>query len=190
MKRSSTSIHGFTIVELLIVIVVIGILTSITVVAYSGIQGRARDSQRLSDLKTIMKALEIYKINNGVYPNSVMNPLAGNWEVSTNGTTATNFISALVSPNGVSRIPVDPINRGDPANLNPGFEVNEYEYFYSIYPPGNAGCDPSRGSYYVLGVTRMDGVAAGATSSSSPGWACPGRDWVGFGAWVTGSYTN
>lgn len=86
MKHSSTSARGFTIVELLIVIVVIGILTSVTVVAYRGIQGRARDSQRLSDLKTIMKALEIYKINNGVYPNSVMNPIAGNWEVSTDGT--------------------------------------------------------------------------------------------------------
>lgn len=62
---------GFTIVELLIVIVVIAILATISIVAYSGIQGRARDSGRMSDMKTIIKALEIYKINNGTYPSPV-----------------------------------------------------------------------------------------------------------------------
>ncbi|MCA9336117.1 prepilin-type N-terminal cleavage/methylation domain-containing protein, partial [Candidatus Saccharibacteria bacterium] len=41
---------GFTIVELLIVIVVIAILAAITIVAYNGIQQRSRDSIRKSDL--------------------------------------------------------------------------------------------------------------------------------------------
>ena len=80
--------RGFTIVELLIVIVVIAILAAITIVAYNGIQGRARDSQRVSDLKTIVKALEIYKTNNGTYPNAVPTANASGWEVSTTGTTA------------------------------------------------------------------------------------------------------
>jgi len=51
--------RGFTIVELLIVIVVIAILASISVVAYNGIQTRARDSQRSSDISAIKKALEL-----------------------------------------------------------------------------------------------------------------------------------
>lgn len=58
---------GFTIVELLIVIVVIGILAAITIVAYNGIQQRARDAQRKSDLAAAIKGFQIYKIDRGDY---------------------------------------------------------------------------------------------------------------------------
>lgn len=60
---------GFTIVELLIVIVVIAILAAITIVAYTGIQTRARDASRDSAADTIMKGLELYAADNsGQYP--------------------------------------------------------------------------------------------------------------------------
>lgn len=65
MKRKQT---GFTIVELLIVIVVIGILATIAIVAYNGVQGRANDTAIRSDLQNISKKLEMYKADNGVYP--------------------------------------------------------------------------------------------------------------------------
>lgn len=51
---------GFTIVELLIVIVVIGILASITIVAYGGIQDRAKTTVVMSELKSTEKALGIF----------------------------------------------------------------------------------------------------------------------------------
>jgi len=60
--------HGFTIVELLIVIVVIGILAAITIVAYNGIQQRARDMSRISDLRGLQKAIEMYYVDKGSYP--------------------------------------------------------------------------------------------------------------------------
>lgn len=60
--------RGFTIVELLIVVVVIAILASITTVTYNGIQMRARDSERVSDISTIQKLLEAYYIDNGTFP--------------------------------------------------------------------------------------------------------------------------
>lgn len=59
---------GFTIVELLIVIVVIGILAAITIVAYNGVQGRANDTAIQSDLANIAKKLELYKADYAVYP--------------------------------------------------------------------------------------------------------------------------
>lgn len=54
---------GFTIVELLIVIVVIGILAAISIAAYSGIQARVRDAQRKSDFANIAKAFGLYTID-------------------------------------------------------------------------------------------------------------------------------
>ncbi len=62
--------YGFTIVELLIVIVVIAILAAITIVAYNGIQQRGKDSARKSDLATISKALKLYQIDEGDFAES------------------------------------------------------------------------------------------------------------------------
>ena len=57
---------GFTIVELLIVIVVIAILAAISIVAYNGIQDRAKMSIRNSDMALIEKAIHAARINTGL----------------------------------------------------------------------------------------------------------------------------
>jgi len=59
---------GFTIVELLIVVVVIAILAAITIVSYNGITNKANDSVVSSDVASSAKKAELYKINNGYYP--------------------------------------------------------------------------------------------------------------------------
>ena len=61
---------GFTIVELLIVIVVIGILAAITIVAYNGIQARANDTKIRSVAMQIEKALKLWHVDAGVEPKS------------------------------------------------------------------------------------------------------------------------
>lgn len=55
--------RGFTIVELLIVIVVVGVLVSITIVSYGGIQERARVASANSDLALLAKAVNVARIN-------------------------------------------------------------------------------------------------------------------------------
>lgn len=56
---------GFTIVELLIVVVVIAILAAITIVAYNGIQKQAQDSRRDSDIAQYYKAILMARNNSG-----------------------------------------------------------------------------------------------------------------------------
>lgn len=59
---------GFTIVELLIVIVVIGILAGLVVTTFAGIQKKARDTERQTDVKAVHAQLEAYYAQNGFYP--------------------------------------------------------------------------------------------------------------------------
>jgi prepilin-type N-terminal cleavage/methylation domain-containing protein len=60
---------GFTIVELLIVIVVIGILATLVIVTFAGIQKKARDSQRQTDIQAVNAQLEAFYTQYGFYPN-------------------------------------------------------------------------------------------------------------------------
>lgn len=68
MSKGVAKHTGFTIVELLIVIVVIGILAAIVIVAYTGIQVRAKDSVLVSRIDQIHKSLDLYYIDNSTYP--------------------------------------------------------------------------------------------------------------------------
>lgn len=89
--KSMNTIHpryrkGFTIVELLIVIVIIGILAAISIVAYSGIQAKAYRTTVHSDLANAAKSLDMYKVSYGNYPTNVTQFRAANLKFSLSAT--------------------------------------------------------------------------------------------------------
>jgi len=68
LRHSKISTSAFTLVELLVVIAIIGILSTLSVVALNSARSKARDARRLSDVKQIGMALEMYLDTKGVYP--------------------------------------------------------------------------------------------------------------------------
>ena len=99
VRRKKGIFKGFTIVELLIAIVVIGILAAIVVVSYNGVQNTARNAQRLEDINRVTDLLDIYYTKNGSYPITTNQPQA-NWKSvdvrtddnCTNGTSQADWI--------------------------------------------------------------------------------------------------
>jgi len=83
--KSMKKDRGFTIVELLIVIVVIAILAAITIVAYNGVQKRANASAAQSGANILQKKAEAYNASQSSYP------------VSTSTTGTANFNSVAES---------------------------------------------------------------------------------------------
>ncbi|HUD02706.1 MAG TPA: prepilin-type N-terminal cleavage/methylation domain-containing protein, partial [Candidatus Paceibacterota bacterium] len=68
MKIFKVRKKGFTLIELMVVIAIIGILASIIMVSLSSAQSKGRDAKRVADIRTIQLALEEYYNDNGNYP--------------------------------------------------------------------------------------------------------------------------
>jgi len=110
MTQKQTKSRGFTIVELLIVIVVIAILAAITIVAYNGIQARARTSAGSATANAIMKKVEAFNTLGATYPSYcqlVTNSLTPTGAAPTAGTTGAGTCAAGgVVPGTESKIDV------------------------------------------------------------------------------------
>lgn len=113
---------GFTLVELLVVISIIGLLSTLAVVSLGSARSKARDARRVSDVKQIQTALELYFADQGVYP--IENPTAITLGVSgtTDALTDTGFENAA-APTGTSTyMGIVPGNLAQPAS------IANYEY--------------------------------------------------------------
>lgn len=90
----SGRLKGFTLIEVLIVVAIVGLLASVVLVGLGGFRSRGRDTRRIADLKQVQNGLELYYAKYSEYPN------AANW---------TNLESALKDALiGVSKLPNDP----------------------------------------------------------------------------------
>ncbi len=85
---------GFTIVELLVVIVVIGILAAITIVSYTGISNKATLASIQSDLDNASRQLRLFQVDNMAYPTTISTDCSA----SPTTTTAPTNLCIKVSP--------------------------------------------------------------------------------------------
>ncbi len=152
--------NGFTLVELLVVVAIIGLLATLSVLALGSARVRARDAKRLADIKTVQTALELYSNDRGGYP--VGQAGAGVPQVELGSSDA-----AVLTSSGFERTPT------------PGATV------YLAQVPG----DPQRVASSFLYVARMPDYTTGCTAgpcdnftvlfwleggaqSLPAGWAC------------------
>lgn len=99
--------QGFTLVELLVVVAIIGLLTGMVVISISSTKAKARDSQRVSAINNLVTALGMYHNDFNLYP------------VYDGYITGTDVLSvALRNAGTITAAPTDPLNTGD------------YRYYY------------------------------------------------------------
>jgi prepilin-type N-terminal cleavage/methylation domain-containing protein len=119
---------GFTIVELLIVIVVIGILAALVVTTFTGIQKKGRDTERQTDIKAIHGQVEAYYAQNGKYPTLA----------NLNDTSSGGFLQTSMKGLDTDAL-YDPKQAASDTTPVAATEVDDtYEYSYIPTP---SGCD-------------------------------------------------
>ncbi len=148
---------GFTIVELLIVIVVIGILALLVITTYSGIQAKARNSKRSSDVKSLQTHVEAFFSQNGYYP-SIADLNSPSWR-------ATNMKS--IDPLALK----DPSSTCDPSPASGSSTCivaapAAKAYAYAVQNSAGASCesDDTTCVKYTLTAT-FEGTVSGQTTA-------------------------
>jgi prepilin-type N-terminal cleavage/methylation domain-containing protein len=138
---------GFTIVELLIVIVVIAILAAISIIAYNGIQDRAKTTNIKSDLNSLNKAIQLYYADNGLYP--ITGP--STW-MGYNSAINNSFIPGI-APKYIQNTPQVGLTSPYPTFIYRSDNGQDYKLIYivdssstltSAMLSGNSLIDPSR----------------------------------------------
>lgn len=162
--------RGFTLIEVLTVILIIGILTTITSYTYNSSLSRSRDSQRLTDLKSIQNTLEQYYLDKRSYPDLALpaSPTSYPWvakfqlERFQNGSWPCNSVTAnkeYLAPQYISTIPEDPLKKLSLSDCTiQGTPMGSGQYIYvplaNVQGENHIHSEPVVGGYYLM--ARME----------------------------------
>jgi prepilin-type N-terminal cleavage/methylation domain-containing protein len=158
MKNSK---KGFTLVELMVVIAIVGLLSSIVLSSLGTARGKARDARRFEDLKQMQLALDLYYSFNKAYPLENCGPEPAinvdGWAADAVGYTAclTDLRTKLSS---YIKVPLDPINN----------EANGYTYWYASMKGGQG---------YMLLAWLEISRSTGEGCYAGNGYYCIGANW-------------
>lgn len=171
---------AFTLIEMLIVIVIIGILAAALVPRLISVQGRARDTKRKADLSQLGSALAIYKTDNSTFP-------------ATSGSVHT-VLSTLLS-GYLTSTPLDPVNTASIAGDIAGGYTTGYGYIGIVRSSVSANgaalmaqteSDGSSSNYVGSGITyATDATYIDNLISGCGGKVTKGTSW----SWAAGSCT-
>jgi prepilin-type N-terminal cleavage/methylation domain-containing protein len=137
---------GFTILELLIVVAVIGILVGIALPRFKGLQDEGNIAKAKGDLRTLQTAMESYLMHNS------------------NALPASLTTLTTASPKIVSVIPNDPFNSGNPYTLVKG--TAPYYTIYSKGPTPGGSCGAPDDTTGI--VTEVNGQYCIYVTNGSP----------------------
>lgn len=143
---------GFTLIELLVVIAIIGVLSSSVLASLNTARKKARDARRLSDMKQIYMAMELYYDEHGTYPTDG----PGSDDFIGVGSTIDDKLDEYIDP-----VPKDPLHDG-----------SVYYYAYdSSHCTDKTACNCDGGGAAVFGFNK---------SETNPDWlrkdVCSGGD--------------
>lgn len=197
IKINKVKDSAFTIVELLIVIVIIGILAAITIVSYTGITKKAGEASLKADLANASKKIKLYNADHGFFPDHFDN---NNCPVDSSGNVDNNYCIKTSANNVITYFATSPYNDYDLTIDNgtvtytsdSGSEpvaVNPSASFAKVW--GGTGGDfsdsvvkTSDGGFAIAGVTPSFGAGASdifITKYNSAGEISWNRTWGGTG---------
>lgn len=166
---------GFTIVELLIVIVVIAILAAISVVAYNGIQSRAYNTKVITGTNAYLKAFHEYKAVNGSYPSTggclgANYPNNACWATNSDGTSPVLSVSSSLDAGLSEFVPTKPDVGNQLINI---VIVNQHRggAYYNSSGTGYSVSAPYIG-YYLKGNNANCGMNVAQQVNEGPLTVC------------------
>jgi prepilin-type N-terminal cleavage/methylation domain-containing protein len=147
LNSKSMNRKGFTLIELLVVIAIIGLLSTLSVLALNSARARSRDAKRITDIKQIQTALEMYYNDAGQYPSAAI------FELGSIGTGSNTYMTKIPT----APTPIDGADCVDDP------EKNTYVYIFDDSATGTGGTYTLR---YCLGANT--GVVAAGVNTATP----------------------